>query len=185
MATIERCPNCKRDFWVPYAQWGYAYNGQRCCSYKCMRAMREKDPEHQNAQAALVSGHQFDEKQEGAKTVSARKKMTPEDKEKAVAMYNLGRLQRDIAEELGFSESTISTCISKARAEGKIQQTTEPVQPPEALEEIAPGMYLKPADPVEKPERVPKAQALMTIVETVRTLSTTLTALVKLLEESE
>ena len=39
---------------------------------------------------------------------------------KVVALYKAGWKQKDIAKEIGCYESTISTCLKKARAEGKV-----------------------------------------------------------------
>ena len=48
---------------------------------------------------------------------SVRKRI---DTGKVIALYKAGWKQKDIAEEIGCYESTISTCLKKARAEGKV-----------------------------------------------------------------
>ena len=57
------------------------------------------------------------DQKESEKVKPVRKRI---DAGKVVALYKAGWKQKDIAEEIGCYESTISTCLKKARAEGKV-----------------------------------------------------------------
>ena len=73
----------------------------------CCQPGRAEDPESDQKEPESV--------QKEAKPV--RKRI---DAGKVVALYKAGWKQKDIAEEIGCSESVISTCLKKARAEGKV-----------------------------------------------------------------
>lgn len=40
---VSRCARCGAEFLTFGGQWGYVYDGRPCCSYRCMRAMRQED----------------------------------------------------------------------------------------------------------------------------------------------
>ena len=73
-----KCPACGKDFRVTCRrdEWGYAWKGQPCCSYSCMRAIkREHVP------------NIYDK----------------ERRKKAYEMHKAGMLMKDIAKELGYA----------------------------------------------------------------------------------
>lgn len=167
MPSLELCPICKEYFYVPYSDWGYAYNGQRCCSYKCMRAMSRKDPETHNVKSQLQGTLPVKYQPEKEITMST-KRMTPEALARIRELYAQDTPIKAISAETGYSGHTISLYLKRDKA------AEDP-----AAQEVAPGCFIQPA--AEEPAGIDKAAVLAAIVQALQAQCRTLDALTKVL----
>ena len=104
--AIIRIGQCEYEAGELICLYNYLDEDLPEASPTCCQPGRE-DPENVQKEAKNV--------QKEAKPV--RKRI---DTGNVIALYKAGWKQKDIAEEIGCCESVISTCLKKARAEGKV-----------------------------------------------------------------
>ena len=131
---LETCANCGKQFFVSGAQWGYAYDGMRTCSYHCMREMRMADLN--GFQVYDMKKHLYAKKTSEIANISREmeKKMEidKETAEKIEQMRAEGKGYKEISEATGVQVGVISGyCVGHKLKTPKKPETLEavPVEP--------------------------------------------------------
>lgn len=107
----KKCAWCGKKFTVYFAEeYGWKVNGKYFCRYTCIRAYDKATREKRDARFAKMRQQAPKEKAK-----SAGRRITPEQKEKCVALYT-GELKTAlvIAKEMGISYSSVYKALREA-----------------------------------------------------------------------
>lgn len=182
MSRVGTCARCGKEFFVPYEKWGYAYDGAECCSHSCVMALRAADVEARQVRQQLENVSLMDEvKQQEEVRAMRYKRLTEEDRQRIRDMAERGMGKAAIAREMGCSDTAVNNALRAAPQEAKneeeamIEKNVQVVchTEPERLELLQSQCT---------PEPLKEIDTLAAIVETVRTLSQTLSVLARMLE---
>ena len=93
------CPSCKKEFEIPAGvsddDWGYAYGGILCCTYRCMNALKRDDKEGKFK--VYVRNRRG----------GTRKRLSSEEKARIMELYNSGVKIGDIVEAMQRSRTAV------------------------------------------------------------------------------
>lgn len=96
---IRHCASCKKAFEIPAGvsddDWGYAYGGALCCTYKCMNALKRDDREGKFK--VYVRNRRG----------GTRKRLSSEEKSRIMELYNSGVKIGDIVEAMQRSRTAV------------------------------------------------------------------------------
>ena len=116
----NKCPVCGLMFVRKCSAkaWGHAYDGQLCCSYKCMREAERRDREREETVTTV----------EGTKQERARQ--TAE----IARLYREGMEVREIAEYLGRCTNTVYHALKRSGIQLRVMKQTKTKEEPAKME---------------------------------------------------
>lgn len=148
---VRDCPNCGKKFLIMGKQWGYAYDGEYVCSYRCMRAMRRADRE---------------EDQEGEEDLGTRNNhlLTDDEKRRIRICRQNGMTYREISDELGGNVNPKTIGAYCVRTQIGITQVNEP-EKIQTVTVTEPDEIQTEEEPEQKIDRARIASVLMDIAQ--------------------
>lgn len=129
--SVYHCASCGKPFLVYGSLWGYWYGTDACCSYKCMRKMRQED---------LKTMNDLNESMTGKPERNRNGYWSTEDRRTALRMRAEGAKITEIAAALNRTEPSVQSWLIKHGA----APANAPADPaPVQIESVLPEPIVK------------------------------------------